>query len=137
MLCYTQTLNKVLEISKDSILKGDILHIHPEWLFQRGKINRRGPFYDILRTLLKVDKELETLFVYKKGSVRIAKDRKEYEKSIIPTQRFIEKLRERRIDIYIILVLRILVKNGMMAQGRGVNMMTGFADYLIHVEWQL
>ena len=77
-----------------------VLSIHPEWLFKKGEKNHRGPFYDVLKSILEVDKELETLRIRKKAFVKIAHDIKEYEKNIIPTDEFIEKLSERDIDIF-------------------------------------
>ena len=87
-------------MAENSIARGEVLHIHPEWLFQRGKINHRGPFYETLKRILEVDKELETLVIRKKGFARIASDTREYEKDVVPTSRFIEKLMERGIDIF-------------------------------------
>jgi hypothetical protein len=87
-------------MAENSIARGEVLHIHPEWLFQRGKINHRGPFYETLKRILEVDKELETLVIRKKGFARISSDREEYEKDIVPTSRFIEKLADRGIDLF-------------------------------------
>ena len=42
-----------------------VLSIHPEWLFEKGK-NHRGPYYDVLKALLDVDNELDTLRTAKK-----------------------------------------------------------------------
>ena len=53
-----------------------------------------------LKALLRVDRDLETLSVKKKPSVKIAHDVQEYEKNILPTDDFIKKLRERDVDIY-------------------------------------
>ena len=100
LLCYTYGEEQVYEIAKSRAVKGDALHIHPIWLFQRGKMNRRGPFYRALRRILNVDNEFETVAFRKKTFFTIAADVKEYEKDVIPTERFIEKLRERRADIF-------------------------------------
>jgi hypothetical protein len=99
-LCYANPTAQVVRMAENSIARGEVLHIHPEWLFQRGKINRRGPFYETLKRILEVDKELETLVIRKKGFARIARDIREYEKDIVPTSRFIEKLVDREIDIF-------------------------------------
>jgi hypothetical protein len=99
-LCYANPTAQVVKLAENSIARGEVLHIHPEWLFQRGKINRRGPFYETLKRILDVDKELETLVMRKKSFVKISSDRKEYEKDIVPTSRFIEKLSDRGIDIF-------------------------------------
>ena len=60
------------------------MEIHPEWLFQRGTINHRGPYYEALKKILDVDKDIEKLAIRKKAFVRIANDPKEYERSVIP-----------------------------------------------------
>jgi hypothetical protein len=100
VLCYANPTARVVKLAENSIARGEILHIHPEWLFQRGKINHRGPFYETLKRILEVDKELENLVTRKKGFARIAHDIREYEKNVIPTSRLIEKLVDRRIDIF-------------------------------------
>jgi hypothetical protein len=100
ILCYANPTAQVVKIAENSIARGEVLHIHPEWLFQRGKINHRGPFYETLKEILEVDKEFETLVIRKKSFARIASDIKEYERDVIPTNRFIEKLMERGIDIF-------------------------------------
>jgi hypothetical protein len=51
-LCYSHTVNQALRIAENRIRKGDIIYFHPIWLFQRGKLNRRGPFYEVLRWIL-------------------------------------------------------------------------------------
>jgi hypothetical protein len=100
--CYNNPPSQAIEIGEKSIAKGEVLHVHPEWLFQRGAINHRGPFYEPLRWILQVDKELETVFVRKRGFARIAKhiETIEYERDSVPTERFVEKLWERGIDIF-------------------------------------
>ena len=82
------------------IKKGYVLHFHPIWLFQRGKINQRGPFYQTLKTLLNVDKELETLVFRRKFFFKIVSDQDEYEKDIVPTGQLLDKLGERRADVF-------------------------------------
>jgi hypothetical protein len=74
------------------------LSIHPDWLFKAGP--RKGPFYDVLKWLLDVDVDLETLRVRKRSFVKIAHDIQEYEKNIVPTDEFIEKLDGLGVDIY-------------------------------------
>jgi len=76
------------------------LHLHPEWLFQRGRINHRGPFYETLRRILKVDKEIETIAVRRKLFFKVASDTQEYTRDVIPTDDFIKKLGERGMDIF-------------------------------------
>jgi hypothetical protein len=54
---------RVFEVGVDLVKKeaeiwvhqGTVISIHPEWLFKKGKKNRRGPFYEALKSLLDVD----------------------------------------------------------------------------------
>ena len=100
ILCYSNSKTNAAKIAEVAIAKGEVLHIHPVWLFQRGIINHRGPFYDTLKAFLGVDSELQTLLTNKKIFVRTAKDAKEYLKDIIPKREFLEKIAERGIDIF-------------------------------------
>ena len=100
VLCYTCDTEQAIKIAKSYIAKEYVLHIHPIWLFQRGKINYRGPFYKTLRRILEVDEELETLTSHRKIFFTIARSAKEYETDIVPTEKLIEKLRERGADIF-------------------------------------
>lgn len=99
-LCYANDAAKAVRISRKKIAEGKVLHIHPCWLFQRGTINYRGPFYQTLRRILNVDKEMETIAVRKKIFFKVANDTQEYARDIIPTTNFIKKLEERKIDIF-------------------------------------
>ncbi len=76
------------------------LAVHPEWLFNKGRINPRGPYYDILKLILDVDHDLETLQVKKKLSAKTAYEIHEYEKDILPSEDYLCKLTERDIDIF-------------------------------------
>jgi hypothetical protein len=98
--CYTYSIAKAVEIAGKSIAKGKVLQIHPEWLFQRGTINHRGPYYEALRRILKVDEELEALKLQKKLFIKIVRNAKEYEKDVVPTEKFVDKLKERGVDIF-------------------------------------
>ena len=98
--CYTTTTAQILNMAEQNIAKGAVLHIHPEWLFQRGTLNHRGPFYAPLKSLLEVDGDLETVALRKKLFARIARDYKEYEKDITPTSAFLETLKDRGIDVF-------------------------------------
>lgn len=98
--CYAKGIAKAVKIAEDNIAQGKILEIHPEWLFQRGTINHRGPYYSALRTLLNVDRELKKLAVHKKFLTKIARDTKEYEKDVWPTGKFAEKLKDMGVDIF-------------------------------------
>jgi hypothetical protein len=101
-VCYEHTTIESIKIAEQSIAKDEVLHVHPEWLFQRGKLNHRGPYYETLKTILRVDKELETLAPQKRGFFRIAKYPEQYEyiQNFIPSERFFEKLVERQVDIF-------------------------------------
>jgi len=101
-ICYHNSGSVAITIAEASIEKGDVLEIHPEWLFQRGTINHRGPFYEPLRQVLQVDRELDQLVIRKKAFVRIAKllEPKEYMHDFVPTKEFIQKLGDRPIDIF-------------------------------------
>jgi len=98
--CYAKDTAKTVKAAEDSITQGKVLEIHPEWLFQRGAINHRGPYYKALRKILKVDEELKTLTVRKKFFTKIARDAREYEKDVCPTEKFVEKLKERGVDVF-------------------------------------
>jgi hypothetical protein len=74
------------------------LSIHPDWLFKAGP--HKGPFYDILKWLLDVDVDLGTIQMRKRFFVKIAHDIQEYEKNIVPTSEFIEKLDGLGVDVY-------------------------------------
>jgi hypothetical protein len=98
--CYRKPTAQAVKMAENSIAKGEVLHVHPEWLFQRGKLNHRGPYYETLKSILKVDEELETLVVRKKGFVRISNDGRYSLEKYLSRPRFIEKLAERGIDIF-------------------------------------
>ncbi len=98
--CYAKGAAKALKIAEVSINQGKILEVHPEWLFQRGTINHRGPYYKALRKILEVDKELENLVVQKKSFVKIARDAGEYGKDVSPTETFVKKLKDMDVDIF-------------------------------------
>ncbi|MGD0202912.1 MAG: GNAT family N-acetyltransferase [Candidatus Bathyarchaeia archaeon] len=95
-----RALDVVKKEAEEFINQNYVLSIHPEWLFKKEKKNRRGPFYRVLKSILEVDKDLETLRIRKKVFFKIAHDIKEYEKNIVSTDEFIEKLGERDIDIF-------------------------------------
>jgi hypothetical protein len=100
VVCYSYTTEQATKIAEQAAANGYVLHIHPIWLFQRGKINYRGPFYETLRRILVVDKEIETLASRRKMFFTIARDAREYERDVIPTEEFLEKLRQRSVDIF-------------------------------------
>jgi hypothetical protein len=93
---YKTALKETLEWIEQDI----VMSIHPEWLFVSTKKTMRGPFYDVLKTMLDVDKDLETLSERKAFSVKVAHDFTEYAKNINPTETFLKKLRLKNIDIF-------------------------------------
>ena len=97
---YYHNLEETKKEAEDRINQNQVLSIHPDWLFKKGEKNRRGPYYDVFKDLLNVDKELETLRVKKSFFAKIAHDIGEYERNIIPTDEFIEKLWERDVDVF-------------------------------------
>ena len=99
-LCCLFSTEQIVKMAGDDVEKGIVLEFHPTWLFQRGKINSRGPFYETLKRILKVDKDLDTIAVRKKLFFKVASDTKEYTRNVIPTDAFIEKLGERGIDVF-------------------------------------
>jgi len=98
--CYAKLMAQAMKMAEDSIAKGEILHVHPEWLFQRGKINHRGPYYAVLKSILEVDEELKTLVIRKKGFARISSDGRYSLEPHLARPQFIEKLADRGIDIF-------------------------------------
>jgi hypothetical protein len=101
-ICYHNPTPRAVKIAQDSVAKGEVLHVHPEWLLQRGTLNHRGPYYETLKTLLNVDAEFTSLSVRKKSFVRIAKypEHLEYLHDVSLSRRFLEKLTERGADIF-------------------------------------
>lgn len=100
VFCYSYENGHVQKMIEKIIEKGYVLHMHPIWLFQRGKINQRGPFYSSLRRILEVDKELETLRSRKRFFFTIARNAKEYLEDVIPSEILTEKIREMGVDIF-------------------------------------
>lgn len=100
VICHIYHADYAAKIAEEAAASGQVLHIHPIWLFQRGKINHRGPFYEALRRILAVDKELDTLALRRKAFFTMARDNGEYERDIIPSDAFLEKLRQRGIDVF-------------------------------------
>jgi hypothetical protein len=101
-LAYDHPLEKVLEAANNTIVMHNILHAHPEWLFQKGKFNHRGPYYEELRRILEVDKEFDALETRKKGFIKIGKysEQNEYTNDVNPDKDFIEKLAKNKIDFF-------------------------------------
>ncbi len=100
VICHTLPAEKSYELVEKYIHEGHVIHFHPIWLFQRGRINHRGPYYKTLRRILDVDKEMETLVTRKKTFFTMANDAEEYMKGVTPTEKFIKRLKERNVDIF-------------------------------------
>lgn len=99
-ICYSCTTDKAVETARDNIAKGRVLYFHPIWLFQKGTINQRSAFYQALKTILRVDNDLESVIFSKKIFFETAIDAREYQTDVIPTKDFLEKMRERGADIF-------------------------------------
>jgi hypothetical protein len=99
-VCFDPGLDEAKKAAKEWINKGFVLSAHPEWLFQAGKRSRRGPFYEALKSLLEVDRELDSISTRKVLSVRIARDFKEYQKNSLPIDNFLFKFQARNTDIF-------------------------------------
>jgi hypothetical protein len=99
-LCYLYSRVEAEKIVEEAVKYGKVIEIHPIWLFQKGKINRRGQYYETFRRLLEVDSDQETIVVQKKLFFKMAKDINEYVKDVIPTGNFTVKLRERGVDVF-------------------------------------
>lgn len=52
ILCYLYPAEQAKRMTEDAIRNGNVIYFHPIWLFQRGKMNRRGPFYHVLKEIL-------------------------------------------------------------------------------------
>jgi hypothetical protein len=99
-LCFDNPPEKVLQLMERGVQRGEVLHFHPEWLFQRGTINRRGPFYEPLKRFLEVDSDLNTLVVRRKSFFKMAQDIFEHRRDFVPDSSFLRKLSERGMDIF-------------------------------------
>ena len=97
---YAQSTEQAVRIAEGYIKDDKVIEIHPIWLFQKGTLNHRGPFYGTLRKILEVDKEMETIAVRKKLFFKVARDVYEYARDVNPTEDFLEKLRETGVDMF-------------------------------------
>ena len=102
VVCYNISSDKAVELAKQYIDEGTVLHIHPEWLLNKGKINHRGPYYQPLKQILNVDNDFETLTIQKKGQTKIAYhcELQEYLNNFSLTKEFLDKLANRGIDVF-------------------------------------
>lgn len=99
-LAYANPLDRALKIARERLNAGDVIYFHPIWLFQRGKMNHRGPCYQILRKILAVDNEIETIALRRKFPFTLARDYREYEKNVIPTDKLVGRLTDLGADIF-------------------------------------
>ena len=99
-LSYSHLADKALRMAEERLKDGYVIYFHPIWLFQRGTLNHRGPFYHVFKNILEVDSELETVARRKKSFFTLGRDGREYERDIIPTQRLTQKLTERGYDVF-------------------------------------
>lgn len=97
---YLYGYETAVKETQEWIEQGIVMSMHPEWLFASTKKTKRGPFYDVLKTMLDVDRDLETIRERKKLSVKIAYDTTEYVRSVNPTEAFLDKLQLRGVDIF-------------------------------------
>ena len=97
---YLNGYEALIKQTQDWIEQGVIMTLHPDWLFRPSKKTKRGPTYDVLKTMLEVDSDLDTISIRKSLSVKIARDFREYYKTINPTKAFLTKLQTRDADIF-------------------------------------
>jgi len=63
-------------------------------------MTHRGAFYEAPRRILAVDNDLESMRIRRKFLLRVARDKREYERSVVPTAELLQKLKERGIDLF-------------------------------------
>jgi len=100
MLRYQLGYDQTVKETEQWIEKGFVLSMHPEWLFSATQKTKRGPFYDALRAMLKVDQDIETLSTRKTATIKIGRDYREYYKNIQLTDGLVSKLKLRDMDIF-------------------------------------
>ena len=97
---YLMGFDAVVEEAKSWVEQGTVMSVHPEWLFENNSRSQRGPYYDVLKIILDVDHDLDTVSMRKALSVRIARDFREYQKNIKATSEFLSKLKDRGADVF-------------------------------------
>lgn len=97
---YLRGYETAVQYARDWIEHNVVLEVHPEWLFKANNRTKRGPYYDVLKTLLDVDKDLDSLRISKRFFIKVGNDAEEYEKNIAPTEVFLQKIADRGVDIY-------------------------------------
>jgi len=98
--CFSTSPDQVTRIAEHYVKKDYVLIFHPIWLFQRGKLNQRGPFYPAFKKILSVDSELDSVIIRKKFFLKVARDQGEYARSVLPTAQLLQKLAERGTDVF-------------------------------------
>lgn|GEM_PF-247460 len=93
---YEKTLKSIHAWAEQDV----VLSIHPDWLFKINNKTNRGPYYDVLKSALEVDFDLDTVSTRKTLSVKVARDFREYYKNINPAPHFLLKLKLRGQDIF-------------------------------------
>ncbi len=133
---YKYGFEKIAVLVEEWIPQGVVLSFHPEWLFKSTEKSQRGPVYDLLKSILKVDTDLDTLSVKKKSFFKIAHDIREYEKNAQPTDEFLEKLRERGVDVYTFLDRKWCCPiQNVPAAWRGEDDNVGLLEIKTYPEW--
>ncbi len=102
ILCRQVSVPQAIHLAEEGIAEGKILHIHPDWLFINGRLNKRGSYYEALKKVLQVDEELDYLVADRKLFFKSAHywDAQEYLHDHTPTPMLLQKLRNRDFDIY-------------------------------------
>jgi len=100
-LCHREPFDQAKKTAEEKIANKEVIHIHPEWLFQRGTFNHRGPYYNVFRSILQVDKEVEAVVIQKKSFFKIARcsELLEYTQDFIPTEESLIKLKDQGADV--------------------------------------
>jgi hypothetical protein len=97
---YRLGCENVTSLAEEWIGQDVVLSFHPEWLLQKNKAGKRGPFYDVLLRILKVYPEVKTLSIQRKIFFNLGHDTYEFEKNITPNPVFMENLRDLNVDVY-------------------------------------
>jgi hypothetical protein len=82
------------------IEKGTVMSMHPEWLFKDNLKSQKRAYYEVLKSILDVDTEVESISINRKLGFKIARDIHEYEKNVLPSENLNLKLSAREADIF-------------------------------------
>jgi hypothetical protein len=101
IICHTNSTEESVKIAENAVTEGKVLHVHPEWLLQRGKHNPRGPYYEAFKVLLQVDKDLDGLALRKKSFFKMASfaGLSEYLQDHHPSDSLVKKIGQRNVDV--------------------------------------